>query len=140
MLEAARKETLENLETTFQVFEKQLYDTYGYINEETLAIGKRFADATTQTLDAGFQTVAANAQAVIDSMIADVHRAIADMESAISNVGERAQGYYGSSRTTYNSADNRSASIVNHNYNGMTAGQVNAMMSRQVERVLYGRR
>lgn len=139
-LEAARDKTLEMLETTFQTFESQLYSTYGYVNEETVAIGKRFADATTQTLDAGFQTVAANAQAVIDSMIADVHRAIEDMESAISNVGERAQGYYGSSRTTYNSADNRSASIVNHNYNGMTAGQVNAMMNRQVERVLYGRR
>ena len=135
-LEAARDQTLKTLETTFEVFERQLYDTYGYINEETLSIGKRFADATTQTLDAGFQTVAQNAQAVIDSMLAQVRRAVADMETAVAEAGS----YAGESRAVYNSSDNRSANIVNHNYNGLTAGQVDAIMSRQVERVLYGRR
>lgn len=135
-LEAARDETLKTLETTFEVFEQQLYDTYGYINEETLEIGRRFADATTQTLDAGFQTVAQNAQAVIDSMLAQVRRAVADMEAAVAEAGS----YAGESRAVYNSSDNRSANIVNHNYNGLTAGQVDAIMSRQVERVLYGRR
>ena len=65
-----------------------------------------------------------------------VRRAVADMEAAVAEAGS----YAGESRAVYNSSDNRSANIVNHNYNGLTAGQVDAIMSRQVERVLYGRR
>lgn len=140
-LEEARNKTLQNLDDTFKTFESNLHKTYGYVNNETIAIGQRFANATVDAIDAGFQTVASNAQSVIDSMIASVHSAISQMESAIASTEERAQTAASGIRgTTYSSSDNRSAKIVNNNYNGMTANQVNSIMNRQIDRMLYGRR
>ncbi|WP_050696611.1 tape measure protein [Anaeromassilibacillus senegalensis] len=135
--EEARDQALKVLEDSFKSFEAGLYQVYGYVNQETLSIGKRFADATNSALGNGFQTVKTQAQATIDAMVAKVQDAVARLESSI----ERSKRSYRSgTAVAYSSSDNRSMLVTNNISRGLTEGQVARLMDRQAERLLYGRR
>ncbi|MFR8229257.1 MAG: tape measure protein [Anaeromassilibacillus sp.] len=135
--EEARDQTLKILDDSFNSLQAGLYQAYGFINQETLSIGQRFADVTNEALKTGFDTVKAQAQATIDEMVAKVQDAVARLSSAIERTK---RAYREGVSIAYSNSDNRSMTITNHITRGLTEGQVARLMDRQAERLLYGRR
>lgn len=145
-LEAAQEKTLNDLEVTFNQFSDNLASAYGYVNNETLAIGQRFANATTGALESGFTVVARKAQEQIDSMVAQVEDAIYRLDEAYANIlwahanSMREQGREQERGYSYRSDDHRTMQVTNHITRGLTESQVARMLDRQAERFLYDRR
>ena len=135
--EEARDQTLKILDDSFNALQAGLYQAYGFINQETLSIGQRFANVTNEALKTGFDTVKAQAQATIDEMVAKVQDAVARLSSAIERTK---RAYREGVSIAYSNSDNRSMTITNHITRGLTEGQVARLMDRQAERLLYGRR
>lgn len=135
--EEARDQTLKILENSFNSFEAGLYQIYGYVNQETLSIGQRFANVTNDALKSGFDTVKTQAQATIDAMVAKVQDAVARLSTAIE---QSKRAYRQGTSIAYSSSDNRSMTVTNNIARGLTEGQVARLMDRQAERLLYGRR
>lgn len=135
--EEARDQTLKILDDSFNSLQAGLYQAYGFINQETLSIGQRFANVTNEALKTGFDTVKAQAQATIDEMVAKVQDAVARLSSAIERTK---RAYREGVSIAYSNSDNRSMTITNHITRGLTEGQVARLMDRQAERLLYGRR
>lgn len=135
--EEARDQTLKILEDSFNSFEAGLYQIYGYVNQETLSIGQRFANVTNDALKSGFDTVKTQAQATIDAMVAKVQDAVARLSTAIE---QSKRAYRQGTSIAYSSSDNRSMTVTNNIARGLTEGQVARLMDRQAERLLYGRR
>lgn len=136
-VEEARDQSLKALEDSFKAFESGLYQVYGYVNQETLSIGQRFANATNDALGKGFETVKTQAQATIDAMVLKVQDAVARLESSIE---QSKRSYRQGTAVAYSNSDNRSMSVTNNISRGLTEGQVARLMDRQAERLLYGRR
>lgn len=136
-VEEARDQSLKALEDSFKSFEAGLYQVYGYVNQETLSIGQRFANATNDALGKGFDTVKSQAQATIDAMIVKVQDAVARLQSSIE---KSKRSYRGGTAVAYSSSDNRSMLVTNNISRGLTESQVTRLMDRQAERLLYGRR
>lgn len=135
--EEAKDQTLKILDDSFNSLQAGLYQAYGFINQETLSIGQRFANVTNEALKTGFDTVKAQAQATIDEMVAKVQDAVARLSSAIERTK---RAYREGVSIAYSNSDNRSMTITNHITRGLTEGQVARLMDRQAERLLYGRR
>ena len=135
--EEARDQTLKILDDSFNALQAGLYQAYGFINQETLSIGQRFANVTNEALKTGFDTIKAQAQATIDEMVAKVQDAVARLSSAIERTK---RAYREGVSIAYSNSDNRSMTITNHITRGLTEGQVTRLMDRQAERLLYGRR
>ena len=135
--EEARDQTLKILEASFNSFKAGLYQIYGYVNQETLSIGQRFANVTNDALKSGFDTVKTQAQATIDAMVAKVQDAVARLSTAIE---QSKRAYRQGTSIAYSSSDNRSMTVTNNIARGLTEGQVARLMDRQAERLLYGRR
>ncbi|WP_195984078.1 tape measure protein [Clostridium sp. D33t1_170424_F3] len=136
-VEEARDQSLKALEDSFKAFEAGLYQVYGYVNQETLSIGQRFANATNDALGKGFETVKTQAQTTIDAMVAKVQDAVARLESSIE---QSKRSYRQGTAVAYSNSDNRSMSVTNNISRGLTEGQVARLMDRQAERLLYRRR
>lgn len=139
-IEQAKDTALKGLEQTFTSFGDNLAATYGYVNDETLAIGQRFANATVGALEGGFNTVANKSKQVINSMISDVEKAINRMNSRVNSLGQRYLASQDRDSYSSHSYDNRSMNVTNNVTRGLTEGQVYNIVKRQADDFLYKRR
>lgn len=139
-LEEEKDRAIKNIEEATLVMRKRLSDIYGYIDNETISTGERFANVTVDSLDKGFTTVAGEAQNTIDIMMAKVENAISRLRRAISDAEDaRSTVKRQKSKSSRSYTDSRSFVANNYITSGMTEQQANSMLTRQSNSFLYGR-
>ena len=139
-LEVEKDRAIKNIEEATIVMRKRLADIYGYVDSETVATGKRFADVTVNSINSGFTLVADEAQTTIDVMLEKVETAISRLRRAISDAEDaRSSVKRPKSKSSRSYTDSRSFVANNYITSGMTESQANSMLTRQSNKFLYGR-